>query len=286
MEKAPMPKWLKIVIAIAACAIVIVGYSVLSVALGFKHGGGYLILILLFSLLGGIWRAIVGSGKDKEDNTTEESETSLLDATEQSEAVAEEVEKPISNLASESPKEVLNDTPPQAVKMEVASSKPDFHIVLKVLLLILMVVGVIVMIYQAINDFTWENYTLGWVRLISSLIGLSGFILLYLKKLSGYIIIVSILLFSIVYSAIMHDPNLGMIIIAAAFRLVAISLFLLIRKGGVSGWSILLHKHTDTLNEIKETFPVKPFVYIEKMTEEKPTETQQATNNFENWLNS
>lgn len=286
MEKSPMPKWLKIVIAIVACAIVIIGYSVLSVALGFKHGGGYLILILLFSLLGGIWRAIVGSDKDKGKGIHEENKTTRLGTTESAEPINEEDELLISSLYPDGPKEVLNNTPSRVAQIEVTSIKPDFHIVLKVLLLIFMVMGGIVMIYQAINDFTWENYTVGWVRLISSLIGLAGFILLYLKRLSGFIIIVSVLLFSVVYSAIMHDSSLEMVIIAAVLRLVAISLILLIRKDGISAWSILLHKHTNTLNDIKDTFPVKPFIYIEKMPENKTVETQEQTSIFENWLNS
>lgn len=281
-----MPKWLKIVIAIGACAIVIIGYSVLSVALGFKHGGGYLVLILLFSLLGGIWRSIVGSGKDNEENEVKAEGDFQSDAPSQQEPVAVEHESPFSNWASKTTDRVMANMPPQASKTEEKASKPEYHIVLKVLLLIFMIVGIIIMIYQAINDFTWENYTVGWVRIISSMIGLAGFILLYMKKLLGFIIIVSVLAFSIVYSAIMHDSGLGMVIIAAVFRLVVISLILFIRKDGVSAWSILLHKHTDTLNEIKETFPVKPFLYIEKMPEDNSAETQQQKNNFENWLNS
>lgn len=270
-----MPKWLKIVIAIVACAVVIIGYSVLSTMLGFKHGGGYIVIILLFSLLGGIWRAIVGSNKEKKTEGAIEDGNGILEpAAGQEERVRDDEVSPGTKYS------VLN------ANNYGPSAKQDYHIVLKVLLLIMMVVGVITMIYQVVNDFTWENYTIGWVRLISSIIGLGGFVLLYMKKLSGYIIIVAVLLFSVVYSAIMHDSNLGMILLAAAFRLVAISLFLLIRKEGISAWSILLGRHMDTISELKETFPVKPFLYIEKSPDNAPKASSESTNSFDNWLNS
>lgn len=286
MEKAPLPKWLKIVIAIAACAIVMIGYSFLSVALGFEHGGGYVVLILLFSLLGGLWRAIVGSGKDKDEDDDKADEADVIqpETLTEREPVFELTPNPVPNEVPEQPDQLVAEALPPIAKTIVSSRKPDYHLVLKVLLIIFMVVGIVVMVYQAINDFTWENYTVGWIRLIGGLVGLGGFILLYLKKLSGYIIIVSILLFGIVYSAIMHDSNLGMVIFAALFRLVAISLFLLIRKDGISAWSILLNKHTELLNEIKETFPVKPFVYIDKIPKEKTSESNQTSNSFDNWL--
>lgn len=286
MEKAPMPKWLKIVIAIVACAIVIIGYSVLSVALGFKHGGGYLVLILLFSLLGGIWRSIVGSSKEKESEIATEEEATPSETPVKADTPTIENEITPQGIASENVEKEEMVPPVNIISNEVIATTPDYHIVLKVLLIILMIVGIVVMIYQAVNDFTWENYTIGWIRLISSLIGLVGFILLYMKKLAGYIIIASVLLFSIVYSAIMHDSNLGMIVLAAVFRLVAISLFLFIRKDGVSAWSILLHRYTSTIKELKETFPVKPFLYIEKQPEVKPKESENSTSNFDNWLNS
>ena len=284
MEKTPMPKWLKVTIAIAACAIVLVGYSVLSVSLGFEHGGGYFILILLFSLLGGLWRAIVGSDKNKE--TDVETDTNPIEHEEvtDSEPSFITMENQSGNVTvDDSDQGDKNFSSPVSASTG-DSPKSDYHIVVKVLLIILMVAGIVVMIYQAANDFTWENYTVGWIRLIGSLIGLFGFILLYLRKLSGFIIIVSVLLFSVIYSAIMHDSSIGMIIFAAVFRIVAISLILLIRKNGISAWSILLHKHSDTLHELKETFPVKPFVYIDKTPVDKPTESPKPTNSFEDWL--
>ena len=105
MEKAPMPKWLKIVIAIVACAIVIIGYSVLSATLGFKHGGGYFILILLFSLLGGIWRAIVGSGKDKESDSIKEGDAIASNTQVIKETAAEDSINPMDNVVYEPPTE-------------------------------------------------------------------------------------------------------------------------------------------------------------------------------------
>jgi hypothetical protein len=284
MDRAPLPKWLKIVIAIAACAIVMIGYSFLSVALGFEHGGGYVLLILLFSLLGGLWRAIVGSGKDKDEDKIDEADVIRPETLTEREPVFELTPNPVPNAVPEQSDQVVVEAQPPIAKTIDSSIKPDYHLVLMVLLIIFMAVGIVVMIYQAINDFTWENYTVGWIRLVGGLVGLGGFVLLYLKKISGYIIIVSVLLFGIVYSAIMHDSNLGMVIFAALFRLVAISLFLLIRKEGISAWSILLHKHTELLSEIKETFPVKPFVYIDKIPEGKTSESNQTSNSFDNWL--
>lgn len=280
-----MPKWLKILIAAVACAIVLIGFSVMSVALGFKHGGGYLIMALLFSFLGGIWRAIVGSDKTEKVETQENNSTETIDSN------VSEVEMPM----TETPAPAPIDSSPEPVSVmkneDITVDKaqevtmPDFHIVLKALLIAMMVVGIIVMIYQAVNDFTWENYTLGWVRLVSSIIGLGGFALLYMKKLSGFIIIACVLLFCIVYSAIMHDTGLGLVVGAAVFRLVTLSLILLIRKDGISAWAILLNRHMSTVQELKETFPIKPFMYVEKMPEPLQKDPAASRNNFRNWLN-
>lgn len=274
MKNAQMPRWLKIVVAIASCAIVIISYNVLSIVLGFHNKSGNFILMILFCLLGGVWRAVVRSEGPRTIDVTLD-EKCIKDVVVNSDATITNSVANISKAVCESSESEINDS--QSINV-------DYHIVVKVLLVILMVVGVIVMIYQVANDFIWENYVVGWVRLISSLIALSGLILLYAKKLSGYFITLSIYLFSIVYSSIMHDSNLEIIVLSVFLRLLLISLLLLIRNDNISAWSILLHGHLGTINKLREIFPLKPDLYIEKHIDSQ--QNMNAERNFDNWLNN
>lgn len=62
-----------------ACLAVIVEffvYSIICGMLGFRHGGGVLIILLSYAVYAATWRAIVKNWKDKK-STTEQEDVSL-----------------------------------------------------------------------------------------------------------------------------------------------------------------------------------------------------------------
>ncbi len=263
-----MTKRFRILIALLACAFVLIGYSAISVNLGLRNGGGYLLLILLFTLLGGIWRAIVNPRADKDKNDMRESENDSpvhLSADEGSKKSAVQVP--------------VNDNPRRGSSLETkeqgeakASSQPlssDYHTVLKVMLIIIMAVGVLIMMFQFINDMIWENYTRGAIRFLLALLTFAGFILLYLKKFMGFLIIVATHLFGIIYSAFMHAPDIGAVIIAAIFRLSLVSALLFIKKDRVSGWRILLIPYRDTFKKLRLDIPLHPLIKVDAVDDGK-----------------
>lgn len=60
-----MPEALRIVLALLACFGVYVVYVIIGVSLGWKRGGGIIPLMIMFAIMGYVWRAITGTGRKK-----------------------------------------------------------------------------------------------------------------------------------------------------------------------------------------------------------------------------
>jgi hypothetical protein len=66
-----MNKRISYLVAILACAVIIIAWSVIGAAcFGWKHGGGILPMMLLLVILSGVWKGITGLAK--KDKGTEE----------------------------------------------------------------------------------------------------------------------------------------------------------------------------------------------------------------------
>lgn len=55
-------------VAILACAGIVLIYAIIGVLLGWKHGGGVLPMIILFGALTATWKGITGLSKNKVKN--------------------------------------------------------------------------------------------------------------------------------------------------------------------------------------------------------------------------
>lgn len=55
-------------VAVLACAGIVLIYAIIGVLLGWKHGGGVLPMIILFGALTATWKGITGLSKRKVKN--------------------------------------------------------------------------------------------------------------------------------------------------------------------------------------------------------------------------
>ena len=53
------------IVAVLACAGIIIIYVVIGALLGWKHGGGVLPMIILFGAITATWKGIIGFSKEK-----------------------------------------------------------------------------------------------------------------------------------------------------------------------------------------------------------------------------
>ena len=60
-----MPEALRVTLALLACFGVYVVYVIIGVFLGWKRGGGIIPLMIMFAIMGYVWRAITGTGRKK-----------------------------------------------------------------------------------------------------------------------------------------------------------------------------------------------------------------------------
>jgi len=57
-------------LAVLACIGIFFVYAMIGAALGWRHGGGVIPMLILFAILGATWRGITKSGKVSEKDTT------------------------------------------------------------------------------------------------------------------------------------------------------------------------------------------------------------------------
>lgn len=55
-----LPKGVRIILALLACFGIFFVYGMIGVIFGWKHGGGFIPMLIVFSLVGVTWRAITG----------------------------------------------------------------------------------------------------------------------------------------------------------------------------------------------------------------------------------
>ncbi len=65
---------MKYVLAILACIVIFIAYVIIGAALGWRHGGGLIPVMILFAAIGATWRAITKKRPDKDSEITTSSE--------------------------------------------------------------------------------------------------------------------------------------------------------------------------------------------------------------------
>ena len=107
------------IIAVLICIVIYVLYISLSVAIGWEHGGGFFVLVILVGILRAVWKGVTNLA-NKEDNTNEtlpvpqdETLPEIPDDTELEQLpVEEEIPIPVEEVEESIPQEESEDLPP------------------------------------------------------------------------------------------------------------------------------------------------------------------------------
>lgn len=68
---------MKYAIAILLCILVFVVYLIISTAMEWKHGGGYIALALLFGVISWIWKSMTSKDEEKSDTAEIKSDENI-----------------------------------------------------------------------------------------------------------------------------------------------------------------------------------------------------------------
>lgn len=69
-----MNKTTSYIVAVLACIGIVIIYAVIGALLGWKHGGGYIPMIILFGVLTATWKGITGLSNEKNPENKAEDE--------------------------------------------------------------------------------------------------------------------------------------------------------------------------------------------------------------------
>lgn len=268
------------IVAFLACALELFIYGCICAMLNLKKGGGFLFGIILFSILSVTWKSIVSAmnrPKKKITNTDSLNADKLCEDKDiqdgKSADLIDESQSPdseIDSLCSDHNSTTSKDEP-CTDKSEPDSDvlTEDYHPVVKGVIIVLMALSCINLFSQVITNMTWGNYSIGAIELVGGLINLFSFILIYKQKLSGVILYVGMMLLQILINLFLNSVDIESVVISCVVRLIIISLILLVRKNGVSGWSILKKNADFSCLKMKKNKELNPAIDANTSNDEK-----------------
>ena len=284
------------IIAVIVCFLILILHALISVSIGWKHGGGVFAYAILFVLFSFIWRT--AKAWDKKHRKKGENSTTMPDmpANDESEKVsteqAEVEEAPLGETYKKfiEPEEMYNvalheyESNGGELTIEPIDDetvKPQLHKALKIALIVLM---------------CWEFLTQLNVIGIVTNIGLFG---MYIKKRWG--LIVELILFGVFAIVGILDVDMAMVVFSIVTPLILGSL-LLLRNDGYPAWKTIWNngkfkKEVEENAVVEEKSqvleedlpPVPTIVDEEKITEvetaqftkEQPMSVESGTNGIE-----
>lgn len=248
--------------------------------LNLKKGGGFLFGIILFSILSITWKSIVSAmdrPKKKITNTDSLNADKLfedkdiqdgkgVDLIDESQSSDSEIDSLYSdNNSTTSIDEPCTDNfePDSDVRTK------DYHPVVKGVIIVLMALSCINLFSQVITNMIWGNYSIGAIELVGGLINLFSFILIYKRKISGVILYVGMMLLQILINLFLNSVDIESVVISCVVRLIIIGLILLVRKNGVSGWSILKNNADFSCLKMRKNKVLNPAISANTSNNEK-----------------
>ena len=144
-----------------------------------------------------------------------------------------------------------NNLPTDEVEKENTSSneKPEYHTILKVILILMIVTSIIQMFSKLFTNMIMDSFEWGLINFGLEVINLVAFFLILNKKLAGVIIFYAMMIFNMIWNNYAGTIDMTTVYTSCMFRIGVISLLLLISKNGISGWNILTgnyqNKNTD-----------------------------------------
>lgn len=231
------------IFAVIICIVIYLIYLAIAMSLGWKHGGGVLILALLFGIISWVWQtAGEMAGKADAQKKVEEQERSLEEVGAESvpESAFNEEEvlptQPVEPFGGMNPKEALPVTPPEitsAIQLELNG-------ILKALFLLWMVVAGIHSIGQFVSNIE-GNYAIGAFDLAFAILGITGIAGMYAKKRWGVFVAGTFYILQLIFCLYIGDTDASYYdeAIKVVIRVIVICGLLFIRKDGHSAWETI-----------------------------------------------
>ena len=231
------------ILAVIICIVIYVIYLAIAMSLGWKHGGGVLILAILFGVISWVWKT-AGEMADKADAQKKvENQERLLDdvgAEPELEPTSNEEEilpeQPVEPSGDMNPEEVVQVTPPtitSAIQLELNG-------ILKALFLLWMVVAGIQSIVQFVSNIE-GSYAIGAFDLAFTFLGITGIAGMYVKKRWGLFVAGIFYILQFIFCLYIGDTDTSYYneAIKVVIRVIVICGLLFIRKDGHSAWETI-----------------------------------------------
>lgn len=231
------------ILAVIICIVIYVIYLAIAMSLGWKHGGGVLILAILFGVISWVWKT-AGEMADKADAQKKvENQERLLDdvgAEPELEPTSNEEEilpeQPVEPSGDMNPEEAVQVTPPtitSAIQLELNG-------ILKALFLLWMVVAGIQSIVQFVSNIE-GSYAIGAFDLAFTFLGITGIAGMYVKKRWGLFVAGIFYILQFFFCLYIGDTDTSYYdeAIKVVIRVIVICGLLFIRKDGHSAWETI-----------------------------------------------
>lgn len=233
------------ILAVIICIVIYLIYLAIAMSLGWKHGGGVLILALLFGIISWVWQtAGEMAGKADAQKKVEEQERLLEEVGAESvpESAFNEEEvlptQPVEPFGDMNPKEALPVTP-----LEIKSAiQLELNGILKALFLLWMVVAGIHSIGQFVSNIE-GSYAIGAFDLAFAILGITSIAGMCAKKRWGLFVAGTFYILQLIFCLYIGDTDASYYdeAIKVVIRVIVICGLLFIRKDGHSAWETIWH---------------------------------------------
>lgn len=231
------------ILAVIICIVIYVIYLTIAMSLGWKHGGGVLILAILFGVISWVWKT-AGDMADKADAPNRvtapksasdgiEFETTLEPSSKEKDVLLSLSKDPI--VKANTDYRIDATTPKIASIIQL-----ELNGILKALFILWMVVAGIQSIIQFILNVE-GSFVIGAFELAFTFLGIAGIAGMYTKKRWGLFVTGTFYLLQLIFCLYICDTDASFYdeAIKVVIRVMVICGLLFIRKDGHSAWKTI-----------------------------------------------
>ena len=231
------------IVAVVVCVCIYVLYITISVMAGWKHGGGILVIAVLFGIMRAIWKSASQMGENI-DNMPHQVNTqrcnNAQESITESSQLPEELMTDNVKIENHLPKE--SDPDPFLIPIDgnTQNKQLELNNILNGLFVVWIIYSFIASLIQFIINLDGD-YLISTLDFAFNIIGIIGIIGMILKKRWGiFIVAIFFLLQFIVCTYVaMSDPSYSTETIKVVVKVVIFIALLFIRKDGYSAWETI-----------------------------------------------
>ena len=307
--------------AVLVCLLIYFLYIVLAMEMGWKHGGGFLVVAILFGIISWFWNKAteLGEKEDKKRLVQEESLSQenneekyseqeerivgLQDAVVADNEIIESLHED-TNIINETPETLDYESSPEIPNNEdigneevppipqIASTPIPLELnnILKGIFVLWMVVAGI----NSLMQFSTCDYSIAMLNLIFSALGITGIAGMYNKKRWGLIVTACFFMIQFIICIIFGqtDPSFEDETIKVFIKIFLLSILLIISKDGHTAWEtiwnngILLHTQDEKTESTEPQEIIETKVGEQETKEQKVEQEMSPFDTFCSWIKS